>query len=115
MCACGKQLALRAASAFISSGSSHSQRARMLSVSAFTDRGTQVREDLEAPFAALLGAARRVAKASNEAKLPLDAPEYVARCAAALALLPHQAACVQSSAQQCIADVEAPDVQWMCS
>ncbi len=37
----------------------------------------QVREDLEAPYAALLEAARCVAKAANEAKLPLDGPEYV--------------------------------------
>lgn len=37
-----------------------------------------MREDLEAPYAALLEAARRVAKAANEAGLPVDAPEYAA-------------------------------------
>ena len=38
----------------------------------------QVREDLEAPFAALLETARRVGKAANEAGLAVDAPEYAA-------------------------------------
>jgi ATP-dependent RNA helicase DOB1 len=38
----------------------------------------QVREDLEAPFAALLETARRVGKAANEAGLVLDTPEYAA-------------------------------------
>ena len=38
----------------------------------------QVREDLEAPYAALLETARRVGKAANEAGLAVDAPEYAA-------------------------------------
>lgn len=37
-----------------------------------------MREDLEAPFAALLETARRVGKAANEAGLVLDTPEYAA-------------------------------------
>lgn len=39
---------------------------------------TQVREDLEAPWAALQDAARRVAKTSNDSKLVVDVPQYVA-------------------------------------
>ncbi len=41
-------------------------------------RGAQVRADLEAPWAALQEAARRVGKAALDAKMPVDVPQYVA-------------------------------------